>query len=309
MAEHFLDNSITHAFWDNSFPPRLEIDSGDTVTFDCREPLDGQVTPDSGIEVWNDLDFSRVHSLLGPVFVRDAKPGDTLEVEILDFAHKGWGWTGWFPGAGLLSEDFDYPFLQHWQLKGDSCLFIDDDLVEIPFEPFCGVMGVAPQATGRFNTLPPRANGGNVDVRHLKTGAKALFPVFAEGAGFAVGNGHAAQGDGEVCCTAIEAPLIVTLRFHVRTDLSVPELQLVSPSPLRKGDTQGYYCTTAHGEDIYVCAQNAVRYMLDWLVQHYDISRDQAYCLCSVAGDLKISQIVMQNRVVSFCLPRSIFNA
>jgi acetamidase/formamidase len=309
VAEHFLDNSTTHAFWDNSLPPRLEIDSGDTVTFDCRESFDGQVTPDSGIEVWNTLDFSRVHSLLGPVFVRGAKPGNTLEVEILDFAHKGWGWTGWFPGAGLLSEDFDYPFLQHWQLEGDSCFFQDDDLVTVPLEPFCGVMGVAPNHKGRIDTLSPTANGGNVDVRHLKTGARALFPIFVEGAGFATGAGHAAQGDGEVCCSAIEAPLIVTLRFHIRTDLSVPELQLISPSPLSKGDTEGYYCTTGHGEDIYVCAQNAVRHMIDCLENTYSISRDQAYCLCGVAGDLKISQIVMPNRVVSFCMPRSIFNA
>lgn len=309
MAEHFLDSSTTHAFWDNSFPPRLEIDSGDTVTFDCREPLDGQVTPDSGIEIWNDLDFSRVHSLLGPVFVRGAKPGDTLEVEILDFAHKGWGWTGWFPGAGLLSDEFTDPFLQHWRLEGENCHFQNNDLVTVPFEPFCGVMGVAPKENGRFTTLPPRANGGNVDVRQLKAGAKALFPIFTEGAGFAAGDGHAAQGDGEICCTAIEAPLTVTLRFHVRSDLSVPELQLISPSPLVKGDTQGYYCTTGHGEDIYLCAQNAVRHMIDWLERTYGMSSERAYCLCSVAGDLKISQIVMSNRVVSFCMPRSIFNA
>jgi acetamidase/formamidase len=227
---HFLDDSVTLSFWDNSFPPRLEIDSGDTVTFDCREPLDGQVTPDSGPAVWDNLDFSRIHSLLGPVYVREAKPGDTLEVEILEFAHKGWGWTSWFPGAGLLPEDFDYPFIQHWRIKGDRCYFRDggriEELVEIPFEPFCGVMGVAPKEAGRLNTLPPRANGGNVDVRYLKPGARAYLPVLAEGAGFATGDCHAAQGDGEVCCTAIEAPLTVTLRFHVRRDLNVPELQL-----------------------------------------------------------------------------------
>jgi acetamidase/formamidase len=307
VAEYFLDNSTTHAFWDNSFPPRLEINSGDTVTFDCRESFDGQVTPDSGVEVWNTVDFSRVHSLLGPVFVRGAKPGDTLEVEILDFAHKGWGWTGWFPGAGLLSEEFNYPFLQHWRLEGKNCYFQENDLVTIPFEPCCGVMGVAPKENGRFTTLPPRANGGNVNIRQLTTGARALFPVFTEGAGFATGDGHAAQGDGEVCCTAIEAPLIITLRFHVRTDLSVPEQHLLSPSPLQEKGTQGHYCTTGHGEDIYLCVQNAVRHMIDYLEATYGISRNQAYCLCSVAGDLKISQVAMQNRVVSFCIPKNIF--
>ena len=305
MAEHYLDDSQAHAFWDNSFPPRLEIESGDTVTFDCREPLDNQVTPDSGPEIWATWDRSRAHALCGPVYVKGSQPGDTLEVEVLNFEHKGWGWTG--SAGGLLRAEFGEPFLLHWHLEGDSCFFRDSNKVEVPFEPFCGVMGVAPAEVGRFNTLPARSNGGNVDIRGLTTGARVFLPVLVEGALFSTGDCHAAQGEGEVCVTAIEAPMRVTLRFHLRKDLAIKELQFMTPSPLTRADSAGYYCTTAHGEDLLVNAQNAVRYMIDWLEQTYGFSHSQAYCLCSVAGDLKISPIPINVRVVSFYMPLSIF--
>lgn len=308
MAEHVIDGRTTVSFWDNSLEPQLEIDSGDSVTFECREPLDGQIAKDSNAEVWGGLDFSRVHSLLGPVHVRDARPGDTLEVEVLAFDHHGWGWTGWFPGAGgILANEFDYPYLQHWEVSDGTCRFRTgdevDDGIRVPLEPFCGVMGVAPAEPGRFDTLPPRANGGNVDIRHLKAGSTALLPVFVEGAGFQTGDGHLAQGDGEVCCTAIEAPLTVTMRFTVRRDLTVPELQVVTPGPLVRAGTGGYHCTTGHGPDVYECARTAVRHMVNWLEHAEGMSRDRAYCLASVAADLKVNQIVMSNRVVSCCLP------
>ncbi len=164
MAEHYLDDSVVHAFWDRSYPPRIEIDPGDTVVFECREAVDGQVTPDSGHEDAGNLDFSRIHPLTGPVFVKDAQPGDVLVVDILNLQHKGWGWNGHIPGFGLLPDDFSYPFVQHWRLDADSCFFRDNDKVEVPYEPFCGVMGVAPEEEERLNTIPPRFNGGNIDI-------------------------------------------------------------------------------------------------------------------------------------------------
>ncbi|UCH24294.1 MAG: acetamidase/formamidase family protein [Trueperaceae bacterium] len=307
MAEHYLDDSVVHAFWDRSYPPRLEIDSGDTVVFECREASDRQVTPDSDHDALSQLDFSRIHPLTGPVFIRGAVPGDTLEVEVLELRHKGWGWNGHIPGFGLLAEDFTTPYLQHWRLEGNTCSFQDSELVELPFEPFCGVMGVAPEETGRFDTIPPRRNGGNLDIRGLTTGAKALFPVLAEGALFSTADCHAAQGDGEVTGTGIESPMTVTLRFNVRKDLSVQELQFTTRSPLSTTDTKGYHCTTAHGPDLFVNAQNAVRYMIDWLETHHRFSRSQAYCLCSTAADLKISEIVdAPNWIVSCYLPLSV---
>lgn len=308
MAEHYLDDSVVHAFWDNSYPARLEIESGDTVIFECREAVDGQVTPESGHEALADLDFSRIHPLTGPVLIKGAGPGDTLEVEILKMEHKGWGWNGHLPGFGLLADDFPEPYLQHWRLEGDSCFFRDSDKVGVPFEPFCGVMGVAPEEDGRFDTIPPRANGGNIDIRGLTIGSRLLLPVRVEGALFSTADCHSAQGDGEVTGTGIETPMTVTLRFNLRKDLSLKELQFTTPSPLTKADSEGYYCTTAHGEDLYVNAQNAVRYMIDWVSENYGLPRSQAYCLCSAAADLKISEIVdAPNWIVSCYMPLSVF--
>jgi acetamidase/formamidase len=308
MAEHYLDDSVVHAFWDNSYPARLEIDPGDTVVFECREAVDGQVTPDSGHDAVANLDFGRIHPLTGPVFIKGVQPGDTLEVEILKMEHKGWGWNGHLPGFGLLADDFDYPFVQHWRLEGDSCFFQDSDKVDVPFEPFCGVMGVAPKEPGRLTTIPPRFNAGNIDIRGLTIGATLFLPVHVEGALFSTADCHSAQGDGEVTGTGIETPMTVTLRFNVRKDLSLKELQFTTPSPLTKTDSKGYYCTTAHGEDLYVNSQNAVRYMIDWLEENHGMPRSQAYCLCSAAADLKISEIVdAPNWIVSCYMPLSIF--
>jgi len=309
MAHHVIDGSRTHACFDNSLGPLLEIDSGDTVTFELREPLDGQVTPETRPDQLLEIDGSRAHSLLGPVAVRGAVPGDTLEVEILEFSHHGWGWTGWLPGMGLLADDFPEPHIQHWRIENGVCRFADGDQVAVPFAPFCGVMGVAPAEPGRLDTLPPRRNGGNVDIRHLTAGARAFLPVLAPGAGFATGDGHAAQGDGEVCGAAIEAPLTATLRLHRRTDRTVPELQFQTPSPLVPDTAGGWYVTTDHGTDLYACAQGALRRAIDWLESEHGLTRHQAYCLCSAAADLKISEVVNPSFVVSVYVPLGVLSA
>ena len=307
MTEHYLDDSVTHAFFDRSYPARIEIEPGDTVVFECRDPVDDQVPPDSGPDALLHLDFERIHPLTGPVFIKGAEPGDALEVEVLDLKHKGWGWTGHLPDFGLLAGDFPYAFVQHWHLDGDTCFFRDSEKVAVPFEPFCGVMGVAPGTDERLTTIPPRGNGGNIDIRGLKAGAKALFPVQVEGALFSTGDCHAAQGDGEVAGTGIESPMTVTLRFHVHKGMAPQELQFFTTSPLTRADSAGYYCTTAQGPDLYVNAQKSVRYMIDWLAANHGLSRSEAYCLCSVAADLKISEIVdAPNWMVSFYFPLSV---
>ena len=186
----------------------------------------------------------------------------------------------------------------------------DSERVEIPFEPFCGVMGVAPKEDGRVNTIPPRFNGGNIDIRGLTIGAKLYMPVAVEGALFSTADCHSAQGDGEVTGTGIETPMTVTLRFNVNKNMSIKELQFTTPSPLTKTDTEGYFCTTAHGEDLFVNSQNAVRYMVDWLESTHGFSRSQGYSLCSAAADLKISEIVdAPNWIVSCYFPLSILKS
>lgn len=306
MAEHFLDDSVTQPFWDNSVEPRLEIDSGDTVVFDCPEPC-GQVTPEWTDDDLAKIDFAPIHALIGSVYIKGAKPGDSLEVEILELKHKGWGWSGHLQGFGLLAEDFDYAYIHHWTLKDEECHFGIKDIV-LPYQPFCGTMGVAPAEPGRINTIPPRQNGGNVDIRDLRPGAKLWLPVLVDGALFACGDCHSAQGDGELCGTGIESPMTVTLRFNVRKDFSVEELQFETPSPLTRLDTKGFHVTTAHGPDLLENAKNATRYMIDWLVNAHGITRSQAYVLCSEAVDLKISEIVdAPNFIVSAYVPLSIF--
>lgn len=308
MAEHHLDASTVHAFFDRDHPARLTVDPGDTVTFECKDASDGQIAPGDGVGAYVSVDGSRVHALTGPVAVHGAQPGDTLVVEVLELRHHGWGWSGFRPdGIGLLADEFDAPFLQHWRLEGDRCAFADSDAVEVPFEPFCGVMGVAPAEPGRLHTAPPRINGGNLDIRGLTVGATAYLPVLAPGALFSTGDAHAAQGDGEVCGTGIEAPMTVTMRFGLRKDLRVRELQFRTPSPLTRTDSHGYYATTAHGPDLYRGAQDAVRAMVDWLEGEHGLPREQAYVLCSVAADLKISEVVdAPNWIVSCYLPLSV---
>ena len=306
MTEHYLDDSITQPFWDNSVTPRLEINSGDTVVMECAEPV-GQITPDSTAADLANLDFSKVHALTGSIYVKGATPGSTLEVEILDMKHKAWGWTGHIPGFGLLQEDFDYAYIHHWELDGDECHFGVND-IRLPFEPFPGCVGVAPAEAGRLTTIPPRINGGNVDIRDLVVGSTFWLPVFVDGALFATGDCHSAQGQGEVSGTAIESPMTVTMRFQVRNDLTVRELQLRRPSPMTQADSYGYHITTAHGPDLMENAKNAVRYMLEWLMTNHRLTESQAYCLCSTAGDLKISEIVdAPNWIVAMHMPLGIF--
>ncbi|MEZ4659972.1 MAG: acetamidase/formamidase family protein [Caldilineaceae bacterium] len=308
MTTHHLDDKQCHAFWDNSLPPRVRIAPGDTVVFETLEASAGQITPESASAAVATLNFDPIHPLTGPIYVEGAEPGDGLEVEILSIEHKDWGWNAVIPGFGLLADDFSEPYLHHYRMADGLCHF--SDTIKIPYEPFCGVMGVALAEAGRFDTIPPRVNGGNIDIRHLTPGARAIFPVLAPGALFSCGDCHSAQGDGEVNGTGIETPMTVTLRFNLRKGANVPELRFFTPAgqKLTVADTGGYYVATAHGPDLYVNAQKSVRYIIDYLEAERGLSRAEAYCLCGAAVDLKISEIVdAPNWIVSAYLPLGIF--
>ena len=308
MATHHLDDTQPHAFWDNTLAPRLHIQPGDTVVFETLEASAGQVTPTSSHEVVSNLDFAFIHPLTGPVYVEGAEPGDALEVDIISIQHKGWGWNAVIPGFGLLAEDFSNPYLHHYSFEGTFVLFRPD--IRIPYEPFCGVMGVGPREAGRLTTIPPRENGGNIDIRHLTPGAKVWFPVLVPGALFSCGDCHSAQGDGEVNGTGIETLMTVTLRFDLKKHANIPELRFITPpgKKLTVADEAGYYVTTAHGPDLFNDAQRAIRYMIDHLAAEYTMTREQACCLCGAAVDLKISEIVdAPNWIVSAYLPLGIF--
>jgi acetamidase/formamidase len=307
VATHHLDDTQPHAFWDNTLAPRLTIAPGDTVVFETLEASAGQITPKSTNADMAALSFDPIHPLTGPVFVDGAQPGDTLEVEILDLQHKGWGWNGVIANFGLLPEDFTEAYIHHYQIVGSECIFRDD--IRIPYEPFCGVMGVGPREAGRLGTTPPRENGGNIDIRHLTPGTRVFFPVYVPGVLFSCGDCHSAQGDGEVNGSGIETPMTVTLRFQLHKR-STKELRFITPrgKRLTVADELGYFVTTAHGPDLFVDSQNAIRYMIEYLVAEHNMSAEAAYSLCGAAVDLKISEIVdAPNWIVSAYLPLAIF--
>lgn len=302
-----LTQERTHCRWDNSIAPLITVKAGEVVELETKEASDGQIRPGVGTDILANLDFSVIHPLTGPVAIEGAMPGDVLEVEMLDIRAKEWGWTGIIPGFGLLPDEFTEPYLNVWELHGDHAYF--NEHIRVPLEPFCGVMGVAPAEPGSLDTIPPRLNGGNIDIKQLVKGSKLFLPVLYPGALLSLGDTHAAQGDGEVCGTAIEGPMVVTVRLDLHKGVSIPELQYTTPgSSVEKANQKGYYVTTGHHPDLFVAAQNAIRHMIAHLGKNYGLSRPEAFALCSVAVDLRISEIVdAPNWIVSAFLPLDIF--
>ncbi|MCC7485885.1 MAG: acetamidase/formamidase family protein [Burkholderiales bacterium] len=306
---HHLDASVVHHRWDNALAPRLVIDAGDTVVFETRDAADGFYHRGSG----HDQVLQRVpkgHPLTGPVKIRDAQPGDVLVVEILEVAPRGdFAWSNIRPGRGLLPQaEFDRPYLQVWDLSdGRHARGMRD--IAVPLAPFPGVMGTALPEPGSHVTAPPRRNGGNMDIRQLTAGTTLYLPVLVEGALFSIGDGHGAQGDGEVCITAVEMNARATLRFGLLSARHLPEPQFRMPRRAARACELGpQYVTTGHGPDLHECARQAVRHMIDHLVRERGLTREQAYILCSVAVDLRVSEIVdAPNWIVSAFLPEDVF--
>ncbi len=306
--EHFLDSSKIHQKWNNALPPAISIDSGDIVQCETREVSNGQITPACDATVLAHIDRNNFYPLAGPIGINGAKPDDVLQVDIIDLHPLGWGWTGIIPGLGLLRDDFPEPYIKHWDLSNGETAELKPGIV-IPLNPFCGIMGVAPKEPDEVSIRPPGRFGGNLDIRHLTKGNTLFLPVQVDGAKFSAGDCHSAQGDGEVCITGIESPMRFTLRLTVRKDLQLDEPQFICNGPINpKIDAKGYYCTMGIGPDLYTNAQKAIGYMIQHLVDQYNLTREEAYILCSTAVDLKITEIVNRpNWIVSAYLPLSIF--
>ena len=305
---HQLDSSQVHYAWDNSLAPRLEIEPGDTVIFDTRDAADRYYSRASThADVLARGPF-RGHPLTGPVRVRGARPGDVLVVDVLEMRPGAdFGWTAIRPGRGLLPEaDFSKPYLQIWDVS-DGTHARSERGIAVPLEPFPGVLGVALDEPGAHSTMPPRKNGGNMDIKQLTAGTRVLLPVWVDGALVSVGDGHGAQGDGEVCVTAVEMMARVTLRFDLQRGRALAEPQFrTAGTPA--GARGPCYVTTAHGPDLHASSQQAIRYMIDHLVAERGLSREEAYILSSVCVDLRISEIVdAPNWIVSAFLPESVF--
>jgi len=337
--------------------PVLEVSPGEEVSIDTRDAFDGQISPGTTAKDLAHLDTSVLHPLTGPVYVKGAKPGDALEVEFLDIIAQPHAYSIILPGLGFLRDVISGPFAVHWRIKDGWATSAEIPGVRIPGAPFMGVSGVAPSAeklkewTEReqkalergdlvfppdpvgavpggpcglhgLRTAPPRENGGNMDVKQLTKGSKLFLPVFKEGGLFSTGDAHFAQGDGEVCVTAVEMSATALVRFRVHSGLAarrkvtapvftreqyftdpkyaVPERFLgVMGFPLDKtGATQG--------ENLTLACRNAVLNMIE-LLQERGFTREQAYVICSVGVDLHVSQVVdVPNVGVSALLPEAI---
>jgi acetamidase/formamidase len=306
MPQHTLDASPDTVHWghfDATLTPALTIESGDTVTISSVSGMPGKL-PGSGSGTIAPA-LTAIHRKLqpklgphictGPIAVRGAKPGDTLEVRIKAVElHDDWGYNLIRPGMGGLPEDFTQERVIFIALDAQRMVGRLPWGADIPLRPFFGVMGVAPSpAAGTVSSVPPGYHGGNIDNKELGAGATLYLPVHVDGALFSVGDGHGVQGDGEVCLTAIETGLIGTFELHLHKDRTLEWPYAETPTHL---------ITMAFDPDLDVCVTIALREMIAAICARTGLSREDAYTLCSLAADLRITQIVNGNKGVHVML-------
>ena len=349
--------NVGHNRWHPAIPPVLSIEPGDSVVLQTLDAMDLQLTMSSTAADVAASSLTRVHPMTGPVHVDGAEPGDVLAVRIDDIVPGGFGWTAQIPGSGFLRAEFTEPHLIRWEIADGFAVSPDLPGVRIRDQSFPGVIGVAPSpdllrstaereaellarggavnppdpadavpsdpqiAATALRTIPPRETGGNLDIRQLGRGTTVLMPVSTEGALLSAGDLHFAQGDGEVCGTAIEMQatvhLTVSLRKGAAADDGLARGIAYSREAAERPAQGGYFATTGicvrgdgrnESEDATLAAQNAIRAMVDHLVGERGYTAQQAYAICSVAVDLRLSQVVdVPNFVASAFLPLGIF--
>ena len=348
-----------HNRWHTDIPPIIEVDPGDEVVLETRDATDCQIRPGMSAADIERNDRKVAHPLTGPVYIKGARPGDLLEVEYLDIIPQPYGWTIAGPGMGFLRDLLTTRYLVHWDLKDGWATSPQLPGVRIPESPFMGTAGLAPSraqmeewarredelaarggitfprdpedavptaepiASEGFRTLPPRENGGNVDIKQLTKGSRLLIPVTVDGGLYSAGDAHFAQGDSECCLTAIEMGATHSVRFRIhegeaeRRGIRWPRFAhsgyFAAPewaAPRNFIATMGMPVAadgTNDGENLTLAARNALLNMID-LLQERGWTKEQAYVLCSVAVDLKISNAVdLPNVTVSAFLPEDIF--
>lgn len=333
MAHSFhVSSHKAHLKWNNAIPPVLTVPSGSEITFDLKDGGNNQVRPDNEATALDTFDFTLADPAFGPVHVEGAEPGDILQVDILDLHTADHGWTAILSGFGLLADEFPTQHLKIWDLRPTSLLPPRKDAgpdaprripfapgISIPLRPFLGVVGIAPADTGDHSTIPPYAlSGGNVDTRDLSVqGATVRLPVQVPGALFSCGDGHAAQGDGEVCGTAVETPMRARVRLSVVKRGAEGWMELRCPhyvTPRRGGqvaeeDLRGSYAALGIHADPREAARMALRGLVDWLEGERGLSRVDGYMLASVAASLRMTEVVdMPNFAVSCSIPLSTFD-
>ena len=348
-----------HNRWHPDIPPAIEVEEGEEVYLQTRDALDGQITPRTTVADVPNLDGGVVHPMTGPVYVKGAQPGDLLEIEIVDMIPGSFGFTGILPQFGFLSDLYPDPFLVKWTMDGKHAVSPDIPGVRIPEASFMGTIGVAPSrekleewtrreamcaeaggdvsppdsqgavpgwepvASEGLRTIPPRENGGNMDIKQLTRGVRLLCPVFVDGGLFSCGDGHFAQGDGETCGTAVEMATAIQAKFRVRKGVAESrnirfpmfesDTYWTSPemaAPRRFLATTGMPIEDGRNEsgNVTLATRQALLHMIDALVDR-GYTREQAYCITSVAVDFKVSEVVdLPNVCVSAFLPLDIFD-
>jgi acetamidase/formamidase len=302
QADFTLTADQTHNRWSATIPPAIRVPSGSVIEAYTEEASAGQLTPTSTLEDLGNVSFDPIHPLTGPVYVEGAEPGDVLAVTLHEIEVGEWGWAAVIPGFGFLAEDDEFAnhvWYRSFELGPNATTARLAPGIEIPIRPFAGVMGVAPATDSMLSTIPPRANGGNMDNRHLSAGTTVYFPVFVEGALFSIGDAHAAQGDGEVSGTGVEAPMRIV--YEVRT--------LKGGRPIREPEyeTDEYYAVTAYATTLDNAARQATRYMIDYLEQVHGLNRTDAYVLASLAADLRIAAVVdVPHVLVAMHIPKRV---
>ena len=285
-----LERRTLSGYFSKDVEPALRIADGDTVIFSTLDagwkyhPTLGRWQPD--FERHPQLDSG--HALCGPVYVEGAQPGMTLEVQIGELLTGRSGWTGINPRLGLERVRVGQPLQIEWEIDLETQTASSRSGHTLALAPFMGVMGNAPAADGIHSTVPPRRVGGNMDCKELVSGSTLFLPVEVPGALFSVGDGHAAQGDGEVCGTAIECPMQkVELTFRLRDNIRLQTPRAQTPAGL---------LVMGFDEDLDKAVDEALNGALDVIEQQYQVTRAEAFVLASLMVDVRVTQIVNQVR-------------
>ena len=288
------DDRNIHFKWNAALPPVLSVPSGSEVIVETRSGEDDQLRPTSTAADVEALDMRRLHALSGPIAIQGARPGDSLAVHILDVTPASWGFTMQRPGAGFL---LGFPtYLRTFDLTQGTAELTPG--IRVPLRPFLGVMGVAP-AAAEHSTIPPGPHGGNLDCRDLVAGSTLYLPVFVDGALFSCGDGHAAQGDGEVCVTAIECAITARLRFDV--------VKTSTPLHAPRAETPDALMTLGAAPTFEEAARQSLEAMLELITEHTGLNRSDAYTLASIAVDIRVNQLVNRPMVgVRAVLPKAV---
>ena len=289
----------------------MTIASKDVVEFGVVDTGGGQITPHTTVADLGRLDRSKFVPLTGPVAVHGAEPGDALKITFLDFKLSGWGWSMITERYGILPDHFPGPMLKIWRYDPSGREPVTHAGARIPLKPFPGIIGTAPGEDGTHPSLPPYPTGGNLDMRDLSVGTSLFLPVAAPGGLLSIGDTHAVQGHGELAGTALESPIDVTVQVELVKNANLPGPRLqTSAAPARHLDRSGYNVTCGVSNDLTEAARLATLHMIELLDKEHQVAPIDAYLLCSLCGDLVISEMVNKPvNVVSLYFPRMVFES